>query len=169
MAHPARSVSTVSMTEAAAPSSVSAHARDPQHLLRLGRRLIAAGDFAGARRPLVDAMMLAPTATEPCVWLARATLQLGDSYRALRLLRRAIRLGAIDDQVAELYARAHLAWEQKKKTAPPPFVSRQTPSQPPPPQASGSADETAEDVDWEALLEQSKADAAAHDIDLDRE
>ena len=97
-----------------ARQELSTQPRDPELLLLLGRSLFAAGDFAGAQRPLIEAMMLAPFDKEPCLCLARATLRLGDSYRAVRLLRRAIALGGIDDQVAELYARALLAWEQKK-------------------------------------------------------
>ncbi len=129
--------------------------RDPDLLLLLGRSLFAAGDFAGAQRPLIEAMMLAPSDMEPCVWLARATFLLGDSYRTVRLLRRAMALGAIDDQVAELYARAHLAWEQKKKATPPPGVSQRASSRPPPP-APVSSFEAQEEESWEALRDQAK-------------
>jgi len=172
VAHPVRSVSVLSVTQPVDPAGLDARRaaeaiefarqelstqpRDPELLLLLGRSLCAAGDFAGAERPLIEAMMLSPTDTEPCIWLARSALRLGDSYRAVRLLRRVIVLGGIDDQVAELYARAHLAWEQKKKAAPPPHVSRQSPSQPPPPQAAVVGVEAAEDLSWEALLEQAK-------------
>lgn len=135
---------------------LSTQPRDAELLMLLGRSLCAAGDFAGAERPLLEAMMLAPTDSEPCIWLARSALRLGDSYRAVRLLRRVIVLGGIDDQVAELYARAHLAWEQKKKAAPRPHIGRQSPSQPPPPLTAVVDVEAPEDLSWEALLEQAK-------------
>lgn len=131
--------------------------RSPELLLLLGRGLVVSGELGQARRVLLEGTMLAPADTELAMWLAQVMLHLGESDRSVRVLQRAIRAGGIDDRLAELYARAHLAWEQKKKRGrshrPETFPASELEATAPATLA------TDDDKNWEALLAKAKAEA----------
>lgn len=143
----------------------------PELWLALGRALVVQGDLREASRVLLEGTMLAPADVELSAWLAQALLHLDESDRAVRVLQRVICAAGINERLAELFARAHLDWGEKKRR----MLSTELVSKEPPPRALMAANDTAETRDkseedmaetgngseegesWEALLARAKA------------